>query len=174
MPTLKQHLACIWTDGAESLEVAITWLAVKKVTRVAHLAHLGSVEEMSGFEMLSAAAMHSLNEAIEARLFPCLSIVRTTRSVIPAQVETASFDASVDAPPVNSPLFAVNARERSRSRHAYVHTEVLLALLYCVYCLLGRAAVPPRAHWSVSEHCRMLRQVLSSLQLRPQVSHARP
>ena len=84
MPTLKQHLACIWTDGAESLEVAITWLAVKKVTRVAHLAHLGSVEEMSGFEMLSAAAMHCLNEAIEAGLFPCLSIVRTTRSVISA------------------------------------------------------------------------------------------
>ena len=65
MPTLKQHLACIWTDGAESLEVAITWLAVKKVTRVAHLAHLGSVEEMSGFEMLSAAAMSGLTGAAE-------------------------------------------------------------------------------------------------------------
>ena len=72
MPTLKQHLACIWTDGADSLEIAITWLAVKKVTRVAHLAHLGSVEEMSGFEVLSAAATHSLNEAIEARLFSLL------------------------------------------------------------------------------------------------------
>ena len=72
MPTLKQHLACIRTDGADSLEIAITWLAVKKVTRVAHLAHLGSVEEMSGFEVLSAAATHSLNEAIEARLFSLL------------------------------------------------------------------------------------------------------
>ena len=60
--------------------------------------------------------------------------MRTTQSVISAQVETASFDASVDAPPVNSPLFAASARERSRSRHEYFHTAALLALLCC--CIL--------------------------------------
>ena len=64
--------------------------------------------------------------------------MRTTQSVISAQVETASFDASVDAPPVNSPLFAASARERSRSRHEYFHTAALLALLCCCILFLRR------------------------------------
>ena len=69
--------------------------------------------------------------------------MRTKQSDILAQVETASFDMSADAPSGSSPLLAACARERSRSRYACVHTEAMLAFLcYCMLLLRPCSGAP--------------------------------